>query len=192
MRNATHLLVEKNWYLAASDWKAHVMLGRRVGQALGADRYFELRYEDLLADPGAVFARLLDFIGAGAEAQAQLDRVRTGIARKMRSGNHDKWRTQMPPDAIRVVERVAGDTLDEFGYPLQYPAEAGRGYDMAHVAAFHVDRVVRNLFTRDFKKFLRSHRNNLTSAARARLGSVRTRRAGDDAASRTPGETVSH
>jgi hypothetical protein len=169
MRRATHLLLEKNWYFAATDWKEHVLRGREIGKALGPDRYFELTYEELLTSPGDVFARLLAFIGAGDDAQAQLDRVRTGIAAKMRTSNYGKWRTQMPPHAIRIVERVAGDTLRDLGYPLHFPDSAGRAYSRPHIAVFQIDRVLRNVFTRDFKQFLRTHQQELVSAARGRV-----------------------
>jgi hypothetical protein len=176
MRRASHLLVEKNWYYAASDWNEHVLRARRAGQRLGPERYLEIKYEDLLADPVEVFRTMLEFIGTGPDAHRQLEKVRAGIKKRVRANNHDKWRTQMPAKAIRVVERVAGVLLKDLGYSLQFPDEAGKGYNSLQVGMFSMDRLVRNVFTRDSKKFVSAHLNEFASATRARLGSLRPRR----------------
>jgi len=175
MRRSSNLLVEKNWYFAASDWVEHVALARRAGEILGPRRYLEIKYENLLTEPIAVFERLLEFIEAD-DAGAQLEKVREGIHGKVRAGNYDKWRTEMPERAIRVVERVAGDLLADLGYQVQFPADAGRGFNKAQVGLFSVDRVIRNLFTRDSKQFISSHYNELATAGRARLGALLGRR----------------
>jgi hypothetical protein len=174
MRKASHLLVEKNWYFAASDWNEHVRLARRAGQELGRARYLEIKYENLLANPVEVFQTILEFMGTGPDSQRQLEKVRAGITRRIRANNHDKWRTQMPEKAIRVVERVAGDLLKDLGYPLQFPEEAGKGFNSLQIGMFSMDRFVRNVFMRDQKKFVSAHFNELASATRARLGSFRT------------------
>src|SRR5688572_2958243 len=145
MRKASHLLVEKNWYFAASDWKEHVLLAREAGQVLGPGRYLEIKYERLLASPVEIFRTILEFIGAGPESHTQLEAVRAGIAAKIRPDNFDKWRTQMPPGAVAVVERVAGDLLQDLDYELKFPAMAGKSFNKAQVGFFYVDRVFRNI-----------------------------------------------
>src|SRR5688500_18541666 len=44
-------------------WDWHVRLAREAGSRLGPDLYHELRYEALVADPGAECARLCAFLG---------------------------------------------------------------------------------------------------------------------------------
>jgi hypothetical protein len=175
MRRASHMLVEKNWYFAASDWKEHVLLARQAGQQLGPGRYLEIRYETLLAQPIEVFRTLLQFLDTGRDAQAQLENVRAGITAKIRADNHGKWRMQMPPKAVRIVERVAGDLLGELGYDLTFPDVAGRGFNPMHVVLFYIDRAVRNIFMRDSRKLVLAHLNELTSAARVRVGALSRR-----------------
>ena len=176
MRNASHLLVEKNWYFAARDWRDHVLLARRAGQQLGSGRYLEIKYEELLRDPVEVFRTLLRFLNTGADAEAQLEAVRSGIRAKVRADNHGKWRTRMPARAVRTVERVAGDLLADMGYDLQFPEAAGRRFNPLQIGLFSVDRAVRNIFMRDFRKLVKAHLNEVTSSTRARLGSRRARR----------------
>jgi hypothetical protein len=56
-------------------WKKHVDLGRSFGQTLPPNRYFELRYEDLVADDLALARELFGFLGLelypGVEAFCQ-------------------------------------------------------------------------------------------------------------------------
>jgi hypothetical protein len=177
MRKASHLLVEKNWYFAASDWKEHVLRARRAGQSLGRGRYLEIKYESLLANPVEIFRTILEFMETGPDSHARLEKVRAGIAKKIRADNHDKWRTQMPEKAIRVVERVAGDLLADLGYQVNFPAVAGKGFNRAQVGLFYMDRAFRNIFMRDSRKLVRSHYNELASASRSRLGGLRSRTA---------------
>lgn len=48
---------------AAEKWPRYIRAARRSGARLGADRYFEVRYEELVADPKAVMKGLLEFLG---------------------------------------------------------------------------------------------------------------------------------
>lgn len=48
---------------AHATWKWHVHYGRLFGQRLPAGRYFELRYEDLVADDPAMAERIFEFLG---------------------------------------------------------------------------------------------------------------------------------
>ncbi len=186
MRNASHLLVEKNWYFAASDWNDHVLRARRAGERLGPERYLEIKYENLIASPVEVFRTILEFIGTGPDSQRQLEKVRAGITKRVRANNYDKWRTQMPEKAIRVVERVAGELLTDLGYQLKFPALAGKRFNRAQVGLFYIDRAFRNIFTRDSRKLVESHYNELLSTGRSRIGGLRSRTAARVAGSNAP------
>jgi hypothetical protein len=48
---------------AHDTWKWHVHLGRKFGQELPKDRYFELRYEDLVTHDIALARELFGFLG---------------------------------------------------------------------------------------------------------------------------------
>jgi hypothetical protein len=48
-------------------WKRHVRLGRAFGEAMPPTRYFELRYEDMVADDLAVAGEIFGFLGLSVE-----------------------------------------------------------------------------------------------------------------------------
>ena len=170
MRNATHLLLEQNWYFAAKDWKEHVLLGRELQRQLGPGRYLEVRYEDLLREPTAVFGKILDFIGAAEDERQALDTIAAEIRGVMKANNSEKWRKQIPASAQRTIERAAGDLLGELGYPLLHPDARTQPFGRGEIAAFQVDRLYRRLFTRSLSKTLTFKAQQLLSAARAVLG----------------------
>jgi hypothetical protein len=112
---------------AAAWWDWLVRLGRADGSRLGPERYHEVRYERLVADPGAECEALCGFLGVAYddamlrfhEGRAQDD---PGLDAKgawlpVTPGLRD-WRTQMPREEVEHFEAVAGALLDELGYPL--------------------------------------------------------------------------
>jgi Sulfotransferase family len=116
---------------AARYWRLRVERGRAAGASLGTERYREVRYEDLIADPPAMLRSLCSFIGiryddamlsypdrAGERVVgAALRAVPTtrNVTRPPTAGLRD-WRSQMPSRDVVVWEAVAGRTLSAFGY----------------------------------------------------------------------------
>jgi hypothetical protein len=145
MRNASHLLVDRNWYFAARGWRRHVREGRRLGMELGAGRYLEIRYEDLVQRPLDAFAELRDFTGAGIDLP--LPRIGSRLEKLVKPDNAGKWRTQIPDPALRTIERAAGDLLSELGYEPRYPALRGQAFSAPAVALFRLDDILRRLFS---------------------------------------------
>jgi hypothetical protein len=117
---------------AALHWRQHVRAGHRAGQALGDDRYLEVRYEDLVADPVAAAAAVCRFAELEFD-DAMLryaDRAPTLLARLPDPEEHQNlrlpptkgirdWRGEMAPDDVALFEALAGDTLEAFGYQRQ-------------------------------------------------------------------------
>lgn len=118
--------------ITAKEWSERVQTARKAAAGLG-DRYFEVRYEDLAADPHQWVARTLAFLGAEADpetvrvcvAAASFEKLSQG--RKageedkgsfFRKGLPDDWRTQLTPAQVRRFEALAGPTLRELGYPV--------------------------------------------------------------------------
>jgi hypothetical protein len=111
---------------AARFWRDRVTRGRADGRRLGAERYTEVRYEDLLDDPEHVLRRLCAFVEMPYD-DAMLryyERIPdmvigTGVHAKLSQpptkGLRD-WRTQMSPSDVDAFEVIAGDALDAFGY----------------------------------------------------------------------------
>jgi hypothetical protein len=154
MRRATDNLFEQNWYFAARDWRVHVLEARRMGRALGPQRYLELKYEYLLSEPFAALTALLEFVDADVHARKLLTISRREIEGAVRPGNFDKWRREMPHRAQRVVEMAAGDALETSGYPLMFPELRGRRFSPVHLWLFSLDRLGRKIYGRDLQKAL--------------------------------------
>jgi hypothetical protein len=114
---------------AAWAWRRRVLKAHRVGRALGPERYLEIHYEDLVADPEPVLRRVCTFFGLDYEpemlryherADDLLSGLRDtahlqGIRRPPTQGVRD-WRVDLTPTQIRVFDEVAGDALDVLGY----------------------------------------------------------------------------
>lgn len=107
----------------AQRWMDEVGACRRAGQRLGG-RYFELRYEDLLARPEPTLRAVAAFLGLDFEpAMLKPGRVSENLgdtrgADKIVAGNQEKWRDRMSPSTLARVEAVCGPLLGELGYPL--------------------------------------------------------------------------
>jgi len=110
-------------------WSDRVRRARAAGQRLGRDRYVEVRYEELVADPEAVLKDLcafveLDFrpemLAYREEALAAIPmsgrrRGRASTLPPTTTGARD-WRREMNDRQLAVVEAIAGEQLEAFGY----------------------------------------------------------------------------
>ncbi len=124
----------------ALEWREQVTLCRKMGAMLPAERFLELRYEDLLAEPERWLARICTFLGV-AFSPAMLEYfkdVGSNVPDERRSlwpmidqppmqSNTYKWKTKMSPTDRAVFERIAGALLCDCGYEtLPAPVTAGR------------------------------------------------------------------
>jgi sulfotransferase family protein len=138
-RDVALSLVERSFALprdvgqAALLWRERVQAGGRVGATLGR-RYLEIRYEDLVTDPGPVLAAVCahaalrfdavvldEMLGYPEQAPALLEdaadpSAHTNVRRAVTTGLRD-WRAQMPIRDQLLMEAIAGDTLRSLGYP---------------------------------------------------------------------------
>lgn len=114
-------------YFAAQTWKRRVRKARASAARLGADRYFEVRYEQLTENPERVLREICDFLGEmyvpamtephkvarqhhhskGIHAATRLPPTTTSVGR---------WQREMSESDQRLFQAVAGDLLDELGY----------------------------------------------------------------------------
>ncbi len=113
-------------------WARDVAECHRAGKALYGDRYYALRYEDLLTDPGGSMRSVWSHLGARAPGAGVLGRVEAELNRNPASEWHAQaapdlvgglprgtpggWRQVLNPRDRETIERIAGDTLLEWGY----------------------------------------------------------------------------
>jgi hypothetical protein len=111
---------------AAAWWEWHVRRGREDGGQLGPDRYYEIRYESLVAQPEEECTNLCAFLGLPyAASMLRFHEARSQVERGQDAKNSwlpitpglRDWRTQMPGADRALFEAVAGVLLDELGYP---------------------------------------------------------------------------
>ena len=114
-----------NVYHGAKLWQQYVETGHEYGKSLGNGNYLEIKYEELLENPRTVVHTLCDFLGEEfAESvihfqKTQDPNCKTPLLRKeIQKDNREKWRMNMSKWQIRVFESAAGETLQQFGYPL--------------------------------------------------------------------------
>jgi hypothetical protein len=122
----------------AARWRVEVEAARRLGRS-APDRYLELRYEELVAEPDRELRRICEFASlpwepgmldyAGGADVAQMPEHRH-LAEPPTPGLRD-WRNEMSPHDSHAFEEVAGDVLRESGYELldgsmRYPTRRGR------------------------------------------------------------------
>jgi hypothetical protein len=111
----------------ACQWRYEVSAARALGQRVGARRYLEVRYEQLVAEPPREIDRICHFLGIPFEP-AMLDYAgRVDVSAKPHHqslalpptpGLRD-WRTAMPATDVARFEAVAGDLLTELGYEVR-------------------------------------------------------------------------
>ena len=108
----------------ACQWRSEVAAARTLGRRVGRERYLEIRYEALVAQPEQKLRRICEFAGLRFEP-GMLDYAgRVDLSAKPHQQSLTKpptaglrdWRGQMAPEDVRAFEAVAGDLLRELGY----------------------------------------------------------------------------
>ena len=115
-----------NTYHAAKTWEQYVDAGQQAKDYLVNDAYFEVKYEDLIADPEKKIKEICHFLGESFEPgmvnfkKSQDPKTKTPMLRKsIQKTNTEKWLSNMSTWQIRVFESVAGKTLKINNYPVK-------------------------------------------------------------------------
>jgi hypothetical protein len=124
---------------AASVWQRQVRTGRRAGRQLPAERYLELRLENLIAEPGRVLREACEFLDEPFAPEmleyhrTAAKRVWTGEAGDPKAVDHSNvrflptpglrdWRAGLSAVQQQAVEAAAQPLLGELGYATEVPA----------------------------------------------------------------------
>jgi hypothetical protein len=110
----------------ACEWRTEVEAARELGARVGRDRYLEVRYEALVADPQSALGAICAFAGLPYEAEmvrhtedadASSRPHQQSLKRPLTPGIRD-WRSEMSPVDAAGFEDVAGELLGALGYDL--------------------------------------------------------------------------
>jgi hypothetical protein len=154
---------EKHIYHIARQWKQEQDASVDLYDELGADRVFQLRYEDLLLNPQGSLNRLCEFLGIeyseevmsyheSAESKETADSglMWQNVVKPVLSDNHHKYLKELDQTDIRIFERIAGDTLEKLGYELQFEKDLSP-FSQEEIAQFSE---INDQFKAEFKKKL--------------------------------------
>jgi hypothetical protein len=115
---------------AALWWEVNVRRGCEAKRSLPPDLYYELHYESFVANPREQIAALCSFLDlpfGDSMLQFHADRsdADPGLEKKfagapITQGLRD-WRSQMRAEQIERFEAIAGELLENLGYPRAVP-----------------------------------------------------------------------
>jgi hypothetical protein len=95
--------------LAGLQWAILMDAMQAARDRIGADRFLEIRYEDMCREPAESMQRACRFAGLAGEA-AVVERAST-----LRTQN-DKWRKDLTPAQQLVLNEILKDKLGLYGY----------------------------------------------------------------------------
>lgn len=112
---------------ATHSWKRRVRQARNVGRQLGAGRYYEVRYEHLVANPEKILSEICEYLSesyvpvmAEPHRMASQSYYSTGIhaatLKPPSTQSSGRWRREMSKGDQRLFQAMAGDLLEELGY----------------------------------------------------------------------------
>jgi hypothetical protein len=118
----------RNISVSAFEWIYKVNKARRELESLIPERYLEIRYEDMIAEPSKTLQRICDFLGLHYESR-MLEFWKTSnqfigshhsklIFQPISSESVTKWRRELPKKEIRKFESIAGRLLTNLSYEL--------------------------------------------------------------------------
>lgn len=102
-------------------WKKILKMGRAQGQKLGSSRYLEVRYETLTNNPQHQIEMICDFLDLKyypSLCQASFRHITSDNKIESILPNSKKWLSYFSTEQLKQLELIAGDFLEELGYPV--------------------------------------------------------------------------
>ncbi|GAA2550335.1 sulfotransferase [Winogradskya consettensis] len=134
-RDCVASLKEMSWhrkdiYATVAAWSRAVDDARRAARRLNSSQWFELRYEDLVADPHGRLTELCEYLGEdyhpamaqpSAVAQVAVPTFKTWHARThtpVTTQRVRSWQSRLTAEEIALCEAALGSRLEANGYEL--------------------------------------------------------------------------
>jgi hypothetical protein len=113
----THLGMtgQPRYLQAARSWQFQVEAYLRFAARIPAAQRLELTYEEMCRAPVETLARIADFLALPVTRECQ-----EWVTRNIEPRDLSQY-LRAPPEQVRQVEALIGDTLARLGYPLAHP-----------------------------------------------------------------------
>jgi hypothetical protein len=98
--------------LGGLGWKLLMDAYAAARELVPAERWLDVRFEDLLSEPQACFKEMLDLMGL--DQDRSFDRVLA--ATRFATGRRDAFRAELGAPAVELLDRSLGDHLHRWGY----------------------------------------------------------------------------
>ena len=122
-------LYEGSVETACRQWLLRVRTAREFGRTIAADRFMEMRYEDLVSGPRAAVETVCGFLGLDFQEEmmehegaytkmgdATAHDHHSKVGEPVTTGSIGKWKERLTDDQADTVERMLGDELERTGY----------------------------------------------------------------------------
>ena len=128
---------------ATARWEAAVRRTDHFATEMRPDQLLDLRYEDMVSDPRGALERVCAFAGleAGAAIETMISAKRRGgglharLKEPVTTASVERWREQLEPRAVALVEQATAPLLDRFGYHRAVEGEIEpAAHDVAELA----------------------------------------------------------
>jgi hypothetical protein len=153
-RACVESLKRQEWYPdeaapCVAAWVHAVRSASRSGRKLGAKRYLEVKYEDLVSDPEGQSRRICEFLDepfddAMCRPELIADKVnpahyqqRGQIQAGVNTATVEAWATRLPPDEIGLVDTVARRWMKRYGYAPSTAAGRARPLEVLRAVRLH-------------------------------------------------------
>jgi len=117
-------------YFAAASWVKRIQQAFSSAQSLGPDQYIEVLYENLVSDPESVLKQICLLLGETyypsmsrpqilGEQRIPPNTFHARIRQPPSANRIGRWRHDLPQKDLKLVQKVAGETLSRLGYQLE-------------------------------------------------------------------------
>ncbi len=143
---------EKHVYHIAKQWKEDQDACLKLQEAINPERFFRMRYENLLRSPESEMQQVSRFLNIEydpaifnyhdseeSKNTSSAGKMWENVAKPIFS-NSRKFLKELSQDEILIFETVAGDTLEKLGYDLIFPEKSKtRKFTENHIAVFDAE-----------------------------------------------------
>jgi len=136
---------EKHPYFIANQWNELQNLCIQHGEKLSDDQFYGVCYEELISNPEEVIRNLCEYLGIEyldsmmifhesneASRAASSSKLWENVAQPIMKMNSNKFLNEMSDLEIKIIESIAGNTMDKLGYER---FKIDRGYELKFTAA---------------------------------------------------------